>query len=167
MHLRHLIIASAFVVASGIPGPASAQLEGAAALVPNTDRPGGDYRNFNLNGGADACRDTCSREAQQCRAWTFVKAGIQGPSARCWLKNVVPPVRANPCCTSGVNPQLVVKVCQWRGTAPFCNGDCPAGWSKEWNASDDFHAQNVPAPGAGNFGQSCVTGTKALCCRFQ
>jgi hypothetical protein len=64
-------------------------------------------------------------------------------------------------------PQLVVKVCQWRGDAPFCNGDCPDGWSKEWNASDDFHSKNVPAPGAGNFGQSCLTGTKALCCRLQ
>jgi hypothetical protein len=66
------------------------------------------------------------------------------------------------------NPQQVVKVCQWRGTAPFCNGDCPEGWSKEWNASDDFHAlKGNQAPGAGAFGQACVTGSKALCCRFQ
>jgi hypothetical protein len=65
-------------------------------------------------------------------------------------------------------PQLVVKVCQWRGTAPFCNGDCPGGWSREWNASDDFHAlKGDQAPGAGNFGQACLTGSKALCCRYQ
>jgi PAN domain len=102
VHLRHLIIASAFIVASGIPGPALAQ----DAFSKNTDRPGGDYRSFDINGDAEACRETCGRE-RQCRAWTFVKApntwhGLQRPSARCWLKNVVPPARANPCCTSGV-----------------------------------------------------------------
>jgi hypothetical protein len=102
MHLRHLIIASAFIVASEIPGPASAQ----NSFSENTDRPGGDYRSFDINGDAEACRETCGRE-RQCRAWTFVKApstwhGLQRPSARCWLKNVVPPARANPCCTSGV-----------------------------------------------------------------
>jgi hypothetical protein len=66
--------------------------------------------------------------------------------------------------------RFVVKVCQWRGTAPFCNGDCPNGWSKECHASDDFHARGCIigqplSPQA--FGNSCATGAKAMCCRFQ
>jgi hypothetical protein len=97
MHIRNLIIASAFVVASGIPGPASAQ---PPAPELNTDRPGGDYRSFDLNGGADVCQRTCISE-RQCHAWTFVKVGIQGPSARCWLKTTKPRTVANSCCTSG------------------------------------------------------------------
>ncbi len=101
MHLRHLIAASAFF-AFAMSGAASAQ----DAFSDNIDRPGGDYRSFDINGDAEACRETCNRE-RQCRAWSYVKApmtwhGSQRPSARCWLKNVVPPARANPCCTSGV-----------------------------------------------------------------
>jgi hypothetical protein len=86
----------------GILGPASAQ----DSFSHNTDRPGGDYRSFDISGDAEACRETCERE-RQCRAWTYVAApsnwhGLQRPPARCWLKNVVPAARANPCCTSGV-----------------------------------------------------------------
>jgi PAN domain len=95
MHIRHLIIASAFFVASGITGPASAQFQ------VNTDMPGDDYRSFDLNGGAELCHTTCVRE-RQCQAWTFVRAGIQGPSARCWLKTMKPRPVANSCCTSGL-----------------------------------------------------------------
>jgi hypothetical protein len=96
-HLRHLIIASAFIVASGLLTPASAQ----DGFSQGIDRPGGDYRNFAINGDAQACREVCERE-RGCRAWTWVKPGVQGQSARCWLKNVVPKRRANSCCTSGV-----------------------------------------------------------------
>jgi len=103
VRLRQQIIASAFLVACGIPGLASAQ----DSFSDNKDRPGGDYRSFDINGDAEACRETCERE-RQCRAWSFVKApsswhGLQRPSARCWLKNIVPPARANPCCTSGIS----------------------------------------------------------------
>jgi len=102
VHLRKLIIASAFIVASGMPGPTSA----GDGYSDGKDRPGGDYRSFDLKGDAQDCRNTCERE-KQCRAWSFVKApnnwhGTERPPARCWLKNVVPPARANPCCTSGV-----------------------------------------------------------------
>jgi hypothetical protein len=39
-----------------------------------------------------------------CRAWTFVKPGVQGPQARCWLKHQAPEARPHPCCISGVKP---------------------------------------------------------------
>jgi hypothetical protein len=99
MWLRSLMIASVFVVAfSGISGAASAQGENFSR---NTDRPGRDFRNIAINGNAQDCLRLCNRE-RECRAWTFVKPGIQGSSARCWLKNAIPAVVANSCCTSGV-----------------------------------------------------------------
>jgi PAN domain len=99
MYLRSLLIASAFVIAfSAIPGTASAQGDVSRA---NTDRPGNDFRNVALRGNAADCRNLCLKEPN-CRAWTFVKAGFHGPSARCFLKNPTPPAFANSCCTSGI-----------------------------------------------------------------
>jgi hypothetical protein len=68
-----------------------------------TDRPGGDYRDFAQPSGTDwsLCRDTCASDAR-CRAYTWVKYGIQGPAPHCWLKSSIPPAQKNDCCTSGV-----------------------------------------------------------------
>jgi len=78
------------------PPPAGRQWE------PQTDRPGADYRSFDLPSPQPVlCRDACWREGQ-CRAFTYVRPGVQGPSARCWLKHSAPPARANDCCLSGV-----------------------------------------------------------------
>ena len=100
MSLRGLILASAFVVvaSSGISSASAAPGENFSL---NTDRPGNDIRNIPFNGDAQACLKRCNRE-RDCRAWTFVKAGVQGPSAVCFLKAPIPRAVANPCCTSGV-----------------------------------------------------------------
>ncbi|HSV51290.1 MAG TPA: PAN domain-containing protein [Burkholderiaceae bacterium] len=67
-----------------------------------TNRPGGDYRNFDVsNADPQACQAQCMQEGQ-CHAWTYVQAGIQGPSGRCWLKSTVPAARPDNCCVSGV-----------------------------------------------------------------
>jgi hypothetical protein len=70
----------------------------------NTDRPGLDYRSFDLP-AADPklCQDACAGEAN-CKAFTYVRPGVQGPSARCWLKSSVPNPVSNNCCVSGVKP---------------------------------------------------------------
>ena len=69
---------------------------------PNTDRPGNDYTNFDLQApDSNVCRAACGND-QKCLAWTYVRPGIQGPKARCWLKNVIPAAHANDCCMSGV-----------------------------------------------------------------
>jgi hypothetical protein len=95
---RNLMIASAFVLGfSGIAVTASAQ----DRPRENTDRPGNDFRNVALRGNSGDCQELC-RRARGCRAWTFVKPGLQGASARCWLKDVVPAAVRNSCCTSGV-----------------------------------------------------------------
>ena len=68
----------------------------------DTDRPGADYKNFDLGQANPAlCQASCAGEAQ-CQAWTYVKPGVQGATARCWLKNSVPAMTANTCCVSGV-----------------------------------------------------------------
>jgi hypothetical protein len=78
------------------PAPVARQWE------PQTDRPGSDYRSFDLRAPRpEMCRDACWNEPQ-CRSFTYVRPGVQGPHARCYLKSLVPPARANDCCLSGV-----------------------------------------------------------------
>ncbi len=70
------------------------------------DRPGSDYRNFDLEQADPAiCQKACSKEAK-CKAWTYVKPGIQGPKARCWLKHSVPKATPSQFCISGVKKSL-------------------------------------------------------------
>lgn len=74
----------------------------AASFESDTDRPGMDYRSFNLpDPRPELCRQTCMQE-HQCKSFTYVKPGIQGPSARCWLKSGVPAPMKSSCCISGV-----------------------------------------------------------------
>jgi hypothetical protein len=69
----------------------------------NTDRPGSDYRNFDLpSPNYNLCERACSDD-DRCKAWTYVNPGVQGPTARCWLKTTVPPAVASTCCVSGTN----------------------------------------------------------------
>jgi hypothetical protein len=73
-----------------------------SALEMNTNRPGQDYRNFDLSTpDPKACQTACL-EDMKCRAWSYIKPGIQGPKARCWLKSGIPPAEPAPCCVSGV-----------------------------------------------------------------
>lgn len=84
---------------------------GAAATPPSgpahgafefdTDRPGGDISASNIAGNWEECHRMCVGNLN-CRAFTWVRPGVQGPSARCWLKNVVPGAQANGCCVSAV-----------------------------------------------------------------
>jgi hypothetical protein len=81
--------------------PAPAPVYGPGFEV-NVDRPGNDYRSFDLPAPQpDICRNSCFNEPA-CVAFTYVNPGVQGPNARCWLKNVVPPPAPNGCCVSGL-----------------------------------------------------------------
>jgi hypothetical protein len=95
-------------------GPAPAEAEPPAAPgvgreIPvgqpfelDTNRPGHDYKNFDLpHPEPELCRDACLNDPQ-CRAFTYIKPGVQGPNAHCWLKKAVPPAEHAPCCISGV-----------------------------------------------------------------
>ena len=75
-----------------------------AQAVDGFDLPGSDYRNFNASLPL-ICRNSCGSDIT-CRAWTWVKPGIQGPQGRCWLKNSLPALVRNPCCDSGSGEDL-------------------------------------------------------------
>lgn len=69
---------------------------------PGIDRPGGDYANFEVpTGSTSECQHACEKDSK-CTAWTQVQAGVQGPNAKCWLKNTIPSATNNACCWSGV-----------------------------------------------------------------
>jgi hypothetical protein len=80
----------------------------ALASIPlehNIDRTGSDYRSFDLPAAdPNLCCAACEAEAE-CKAFTYVKPGVQGSSARCWLKNSVPGATPADCCVSGVKPE--------------------------------------------------------------
>ena len=69
----------------------------------NTDRPGKDYKSFNLPyPDYRLCQNACNGDPK-CKAWTYVKPyTIQGPYARCWLKDSVPQAVKRNCCISGI-----------------------------------------------------------------
>ena len=72
-----------------------------SAFEAGIDIPGDDYRNFPIDGAVAACQDTCARDSA-CKAWTWVKPGVQNAKAMCWLKNGVPAPVANLNATSGI-----------------------------------------------------------------
>ncbi|MFA9475937.1 MAG: PAN domain-containing protein [Filomicrobium sp.] len=98
----HRLLCSGVLAIIAISAPISSGAQSGSSFEPTTDRPGGGYRNFWID-RADAriCRDACAAE-QRCKAWTFVNPRAQGPKARCWLKDRVPPAKSSTCCISGV-----------------------------------------------------------------
>lgn len=72
----------------------------------DVDRPGGDYRNFDLTRPEPRdCERACAGDSR-CAAFTYVRPGVQGPHPRCWLKTVAAAPVANGCCVSGVRGGL-------------------------------------------------------------
>ncbi len=94
-------------VSGGTGGAASAaqgqrQATTSYQMEDKTDRPGGDYRDFELpNADPKACAAACARDAD-CKAWTYGKPGVAGEKAHCWLKNEVSDPVANDDCISGI-----------------------------------------------------------------
>ncbi len=101
---NHLSLAEVQVL--GRQGKAPVKKPPAMGLVEHgIDRPGSDYKSFDLpSPDANRCMSACANEAR-CKAWTYVRPGIQGTKSRCWLKHSVPAPRKSDCCISGVrNP---------------------------------------------------------------
>ena len=67
------------------------------------DRHGGDYSTFNTTAdpAGAPCKAACEGD-HRCRAWTYVRPGYLGNSARCYLKGKIPRPHRKPCCISGV-----------------------------------------------------------------
>ncbi len=90
--------------------PVTAPAGGRAATANNlsveydTDRPGGDYRNFDLpEANFELCRNACAADPN-CKAYTYVKPGVQGIRSRCWLKSSVSGSGKSTSCISGIKP---------------------------------------------------------------
>ncbi len=81
--------------------PTEARAPAASNLEKGFNRPGSDYKDFPLDGGPEECQQACASEPN-CKAFTWVQPGVQGPKARCWLKSGVPGAVANADCVSGV-----------------------------------------------------------------
>jgi hypothetical protein len=76
-----------------------------SGLEQATNRPGGDYRHFDMSAPYPSdCQAACKADPE-CRAFTYVKPGVQGPRARCWLKSAVPPPNKDDNCVSGLVPR--------------------------------------------------------------
>lgn len=84
----------------GPPGTAAAQI-----VEYNTNRLGGDFDRVDMGNGIGANPRACANICEGhdgCESWTYVHPGVQGPTAQCWLKKVVPAPVSDTCCDSGV-----------------------------------------------------------------
>ena len=72
-------------------------------LEDNIDRPGADYRDFDLptGSGPQVCQQECLKE-NRCRAFAYRRPAAKGQNPHCWLKNDVPEGRAANEFVSGV-----------------------------------------------------------------
>ena len=111
-----LLVAGLFAVIVHVPWSGGAQVP-SLSTEPNTDRGGAVLRNTNLATPNPAlCLSLCASDAR-CKSYTYVKPGVQGPKARCWLKSSLAGPRRNTCCTSGVKlatplPQQALELAQ-------------------------------------------------------
>jgi hypothetical protein len=91
-----------FERATAVSSAAAPAAAAASGPFVNTNLRGSDYRGFDLSADSWAlCQSACKAE-NRCLAWTTVHPGLQGPNARCWLKDSIPQASANSCCTSGI-----------------------------------------------------------------
>ena len=127
--------------------PTEARAPSASDLEQGFDRPGSDLRAFELDGGPEQCRQACAAE-QQCRAFTWVRPGVQGPQARCWLKSDVPAAVPNEDCVSGVRTgQSASGMLPIEPIAPSSQQQGPAPVEQAASAGFPMLAEITLAPG--------------------
>ena len=77
-------------------------------LNPGMNLPGQDYKNVSVKGGSDECERACGSDSN-CQAFTWVKPGVQGSDAVCWLKSDVGGLTEDPNCVTGVRNGIFIK----------------------------------------------------------
>lgn len=134
---------------------ASPAVQSCSAMEQDTNRIGQDYRSFFLpNPDPAQCQAACAAESR-CRAWTYVKPGVQGSQARCWLKHGMPSPKRDKNCVSGL--------CS--ASAPALpGGTAPQGQIGTGSTGPAAPRQAVPsspptaAPNTGAYGPSAPSG---------
>jgi hypothetical protein len=85
---------------------------------------GSDYDSLALEqADPKLCRAACAADLK-CKAYTYVKPGVQGPQAVCFLKSAAAPASASDCCVSGVRTMLAGSTAL--GVAPRAVATLPA-----------------------------------------
>ena len=139
-----------FLASSGICGAQPLNTE------PNTDRMGNDYRRTEGVRTPDECRIQCENDAK-CQAYTWVKPGLQGPTAVCYLKDPAPGPAPSSCCVSGA---------RLSNSPPATNGNATGYWQRVGTAGtkayttpagrDWVYKEDFSAPG----GATCSSSLK-------
>ena len=96
MPFRALLFASAILTATCLASYAFAQ----GSLKENTTYLGGDFKDFDVKGGATDCQQACVRDPH-CAQWSFVKPASLRMQGHCFLKNKPTKESSDRCCTSG------------------------------------------------------------------
>ncbi len=121
--------------ATAAAGQPAGQPGGSATVENETDRAGSDYQRFPGLGDPQTCRAKCEADPR-CKAYTWVKPGVQGAAGICYLKDRAPKAAANSCCVSGVKaaapgPALVNYALATAGAmatqSSTYSGSCPVG----------------------------------------
>jgi hypothetical protein len=129
------------------------------SMESNIDMPGDDYKDFDLkNPDPQLCAQTCMNEAK-CKAWTYVKPGVQADSARCWLKVRVPSRTQDENCVSGV------KGAGSSGGGTTTSGTLPGSqnYSMETNIDlpgEDYKDLDLNNPDPSLCAQACINEAK-------
>lgn len=100
-------ISSMKVACETPPAPRREKIE--LGMEDNTNRVGSDYHRIELSGRTpEVCQRACKNDPKTCRSWTYVRPGVQGSKAVCYLKNRIPERIADKCCISGVERKVVL-----------------------------------------------------------
>ncbi len=67
----------------------TSQYDSDEVFLPNVNLPGMDYANFEVTSNNYRECSTACAEDPDCRAYTYVRPGLQGTYGRCWLKTGV------------------------------------------------------------------------------
>jgi hypothetical protein len=95
-----ILVAAADNAATLLPAPIAQGQQ--IRIEADTNRPGGDYKDYDVrDGGAEVCQKDCAGDAG-CGSFTFVKPGFRGRFGHCFLKRGAPKPVADRCCISGI-----------------------------------------------------------------
>src|SRR5882672_10960231 len=101
--LSVMAIGLALMIPQRVPAQVSSATFVGSVLDSNVDRRGMDYANFELDqADPSSCRNACLREQPRCKAFTYVKPGVQGSRSRCYLSSQTTVGVRNDCCTSEI-----------------------------------------------------------------